>query len=912
LIPVRLELRNFMPYREPEPLDFSGVHVACLAGDNGAGKSALLDAITWALWGKARARTDNELIHLGQSEMEVVFTFRLGPQHYRVIRRRRISARGGQTLLDLQVRHGPPAESAGDGKTGAGATGAGATGDPAGGDGTDGDGTDGDGTDGDGTDGGGTDGGAGGGVAPVAGGWRSLAEATVRETQAKIEQLLRLDYDTFINSAFLVQGRADEFTTRTPTERKRVLSEILGLQLWDAYEERAKQRVAELARQIEQLDGQVAEYEAEIAQRERYEQELHAAQEAVVSLSAELHLAEAAYGEDERTRQALDHTRRRLADHERRATQAAGEVAEAGRELGVHQDRLATVERLQAERQTLEAGYARYRESRAADDALNERLREHSTLLAERARLDARLAALRADSEAERRLLARQADELARRLPDPAREAELVTLRAELAAAEERARRIEELRERRHAAAGESAALLARVDALKTEANNIKDRRRLLAEASTPACPVCGQPLAEAQRAELVAGYDREVDDRRADYRDLGQRARALNDEVAALEREGRALQGEQSRLGELQRREAQLVQQLQAASAAAVELAELQTRLAALDAYLAAGEYGRSERAALDELLARMAALGYDAAAHDALRAQLRELHLYELRWNELQGALAGLEETRALCAAAQARLERAQASLAEEQAAQAGAQVECGRLLAALDGAEARAQLLARLRADEALARQKLGAAQQKIAACEQLVGLRARRLKERNELATRQGEFAELQLAFGKKGVPAMIIEAAIPEIEEAANALLGRMTANRMHVRLETQREKVTGGLAETLDIKISDELGTRDYALYSGGEAYRVNFAVRIGLSRLLARRAGAQLQLLVLDEGFGTLDTAGREQLIEAINAVQDDFGCILVITHIEELRDVFPTRIEVRKTAEGSVLQVA
>jgi hypothetical protein len=279
------------------------------------------------------------------------------------------------------------------------------------------------------------------------------------------------------------------------------------------------------------------------------------------------------------------------------------------------------------------------------------------------------------------------------------------------------------VRERRHAAAGESAALMARVDALKTEANNVKDRRRLLAEAGTPACPVCGQPLAEAQRAELVAGYDREVDDRRADYRDLGQRARALNDEVAALEREGRALQGEQSRLGELQRREAQLVQQLQAASAAAVELAELQTRLAALDAYLAAGEYGRSERAALDELLARMAALGYDAAAHDALRAQLRELHLYELRWNELGRWPVWKRPAR--CArrprhgwsAPRPRWPRSRPPRPARRSNAAG----CWRRWTAPEPARS----CWRGCGPTTLARQKLGAAQQKIAACEQLVG-------------------------------------------------------------------------------------------------------------------------------------------------------------------------------------------
>ena len=62
-------------------------------------------------------------------------------------------------------------------------------------------------------------------------------------------------------------------------------------------------------------------------------------------------------------------------------------------------------------------------------------------------------------------------------------------------------------------------------------------------------------------------------------------------------------------------------------------------------------------------------------------------------------------------------------------------------------------------------------------------------------------------------------------AIPEVEIEANELLSRMSDGRMSLRLETQREKVTGGVAETLDIVISDELGARAYEMYSGGEAF---------------------------------------------------------------------------------------
>jgi len=145
-----------------------------------------------------------------------------------------------------------------------------------------------------------------------------------------------------------------------------------------------------------------------------------------------------------------------------------------------------------------------------------------------------------------------------------------------------------------------------------------------------------------------------------------------------------------------------------------------------------------------------------------------------------------------------------------------------------------------------------------------------------------------------------------------VETEANRLLSRMSEGRMSLRLETQREKVSGGVAETLDIIISDEVGARAYEMFSGGEAFRANLALRIAISKLLARRAGAQLQTLVIDEGFGTQDTSGRALLVEAIISIQHDFERILVITHIDELKDMFPARIDVVKTANGSRVSIA
>ena len=109
MIPLRLTIKNFMCYRGEAPiLDLEGIHVACLSGDNGHGKTALLDAITWVLWGQTRARTQEELVHQGQQDMLVELDFIARAQRYRVNRRHSRGARNrqGTTILELQMNAG--------------------------------------------------------------------------------------------------------------------------------------------------------------------------------------------------------------------------------------------------------------------------------------------------------------------------------------------------------------------------------------------------------------------------------------------------------------------------------------------------------------------------------------------------------------------------------------------------------------------------------------------------------------------------------------------------------------------------------------------------------------------------------------------------------------------------------------
>jgi exonuclease SbcC len=184
-----------------------------------------------------------------------------------------------------------------------------------------------------------------------------------------------------------------------------------------------------------------------------------------------------------------------------------------------------------------------------------------------------------------------------------------------------------------------------------------------------------------------------------------------------------------------------------------------------------------------------------------------------------------------------------------------------------------------------------------------------------EKRGELRLTESRYRQLEKSFSKDGVPALLIEQSLPEIEARANTILERLSNGTMMVEFITQaqyRDKKRDDLRETLDIQISDSAGKRDYEMFSGGEAFRVNFAIRLALSEILAQRAGARLQTLVIDEGFGSQDSQGRQRLIEAINLVRPDFAKILVITHIDELKDAFPNRIEVEKTERGSTVRVS
>jgi exonuclease SbcC len=635
----------------------------------------------------------------------------------------------------------------------------------------------------------------------------------------------------FFNTYFTGQKELQFLSAMGPTERGRFLSTVLGYDRLRGAQELARQRRNALRSRVEGLRATLAEPETVREARVAAEAELAAARAAADVATGALASAQKALAGMAPRWQEARRGRERHRELSIGVEAAEREEEAAQREVDRAAEELARISAAQAEQGVLRAELAGLPELVRQCDRLDALARTHERrrALAEQVRE----IGLELDRSVERLARLERAPELGRRYAE-----ELDAARAEQAEAEA------ELETRK------TAWLRDRQDA-ETKLQTYRDRaaelqeevRRIRAAGPEGRCPTCQRPLG-GDFERLLASMEEQW----AEVTQDGRWWRSRYDQLAEKPEEVVALE---ERVAELDRQAEEKSRKLTRCEAAVVELEALRREREAREAR-------REElRAEMEELPA-----GYDAAEHQAVA-----LEEVTRRWAEWEAERRGA--TRRVSAAA----DRAAAGRAERAALEFGEEAY-EELRSAAEAAELEARR-AELAATEA--RGRLRGAETAAASAARAEAELEERLREIEGEVRELRHHNELDSAFTR--LRGELNARVRPELGEIASALLAQLTDGR-YTALE---------IDEAYEVVVLDE--GEEKAVISGGEEDVANLVLRLSLSQMIAERAGYPLSLLVLDEVFGSLDVARRENVVRLLRRLEDRFEQVILITHLEEIR---------------------
>lgn len=843
MIPTRLELKNIGAIPAAD-IDLRSIDLAAVVGPNGVGKSTTFTfAPLWALFGSTKnGCSPDDMVRLGSTDAAVAIEFEHGGQAYRVNRTRSTNGRG-KSSLELQKQNGE--------------------------------------------------------------GWEPLSGATIRETEEKIRNLLGLDEETFTSSSMILQGRSNEFTAKAPGQRKAILAEILGLSIYEDLQAASKAKASALQNEIERIEDRSRVLDEALNEKAGIKGAIDEANGKLVELTTLVAEREA------QLKAVQEETAQAKANAERKR-EYVGKLAGLNGKVAGLEDQIADINtRLDADRPVLEkkdeilTEAARYDETRDRVLALEAKLPRLETLRKDYAREDAERKRL----EAESAKLHSQNAELEAFLANREKIEIAVQALAEAKAELEKVRQ-------------EKDALLV----LEKQRDTLADKVRGMKRDQAAQRELWTMELQAAEKKATILANAKCVDPAKAELAPC----LFLQDAVAAAKTlpELRERLGSYPFAAEIQKLEEE-VEQLNLKVNSSPYSAETYDRLckdvllleplAAKAPLLAAkaeilktvkeNELGFTQSIArskerLEELEADGKALNGELAPLFGLKVEMPRLEYFA----EARRNLPAIEER---VKANETRL----AALAAEVAAAMAERGETEAAMEKIDGADLQGLETKALgvEANISLARKNLeavlstrGGLVAKLDAIRKAEAERASLWGQKAPKATELARWQTLVRAFGRDGIPALIIENAVPELERISNEILGQMSNGRHSLRFETQRElKSKAGMAETLDIIVSDWMGARPYETFSGGEQLRIDLAIRFALSELLANRAGSKIEAVVIDEALASQDSEHKELVLEAVRSIKGRFRQILIITHLEDVKDAFGQQIRFERKGE-------
>ena len=582
MIPVCLRIKGFLSYREQATLSFTEFDLACISGANGAGKSSLLDAVTWALFGKAR-RSDDALINNVSDAAEVALDFDYESDRYRV---QRIKARDRNTVLEFKIYSREES-------------------------------------------------------------WKTLTESTLKETQQRIQETLRMDYKTFINASFFLQGKADEFTQKNSSERKEILTNILGLNIWERYRDLAREKRHMLEKEIATLQGWLQEIENELDEEESRKTRLAELEQNLERLKVQRKMVQANFEQASKLVQSVREQEKLnniLRTHVESLRKKLADVTEwletRYKEQKADQLRINNAD-------LIEKSYRKWLALREDLQHWDEKSSRYHLLVQNRASLEQEIAVAGGKLEQElKNLQVKQKENVRLQGTLPALQRSYQKAQREIGLIQARVNERAELEFELQSTHEEGAHLSAENQRLKQQMDELKNRIGQLNKKGVSECPLCGQPLAGVKRTKLVAELETRgkslgdaFHDKKREIDRLEKRKKEIADEL-------KVIWDTEKQLHELQRQADLMQNKVDLAEESVQKWREVdKPNMLEMESKLKEGVFARVTREKLMKIDQAIMDLGYDPAVHESMRKEEQRAQTTEEQFRMLETARGRLE---------------------------------------------------------------------------------------------------------------------------------------------------------------------------------------------------------------------------------------------------------------------------
>jgi exonuclease SbcC len=900
MIPQKIQIKNFLSYgAQTQTINFAPYHLICLSGKNGHGKSALLDAITWSVWGCARkvsnvSKADQGLLRLGETNMSVTFDFIANNIAYRI--KREFTLAYGKAYTQLEF-----------------------------------------------------------GTIKTENNFIPLTDKTLRATQKKIEQTIGLDYATFINTAFLRQGNSDEFSKRSPKDRKEIIATILDLAQYDAIKKRSLEHAKQANNEKQTLITLCEKITNEVSKKEELQKLLTLTIQTLTNITI----------------------------HEKNHIKCKELLQKKIAILQKYQlEKIKLNEQKSHQQKTFDEGLTELRTSRIKWRTIHKKIRtlpKSNNLIKQKKELISQIKMSQQQIQNEltlknillekKELLHNQEQQLVKKQNEQTHNEQklLHTINAEHHTTTLEHKRI---RDELHTVLAtieqnniKNKKSSTELQILQKKCNNIEiitkqfekrkeyyqryiaqrnviinelkksfDKQQVMHDLSNPSCPLCEQ-IISAQRKRFLQKKCNQQNE-------LMQHKHKRFNHILPKLKELLIKQYEQIQILNESHKKIQQLKQISA------DITKQTKELTTISKILL-----KQKEVISKQLISKEKVINAQAKNITKLTKQFEEQRYAQTK--NLCNEIEKLQKEIASCGNTQQQMIRQSKeldsidkqleelqNLQQEKNKQDDRKILVSKLCMSL-----KKQKLTFISLDK-----KITEIQSAIATIDKKITDDYQTLKNKKNKTTKEKEqaleekgkltnalqkietlnkeyadykeqikqlstvindYLIIASATSKDGIQGLLIEDAIPEIEHEANALLTKLTDNQAHIFIEPMRDLKNGGTKETLDINISDNMGIRPYELFSGGEAFRIDFCLRIAISKLLARRAGTSLQTLIIDEGFGSQDEQGLSHIMETIYKIQNDFEKVIIVSHLPQMKHQFPVHFFVEKLPYGSHVHV-